>query len=65
MKNFLTIKKVREILNVSEVTVNRLMYKRKIPFFKIGGLIRFDEEDVNQYLQDNYWDWAKHPKIKI
>jgi excisionase family DNA binding protein len=65
MSRFLTVKEVAQIFNVSVSSVNRLMDKRKIPFFKIGGSIRFSDEDVNQYLQDNYWDWAKHPKIKI
>lgn len=65
MKRFLNIREVAQKFNVSVSSVTRLMDKRKIPFFRIGGTIRFLEEDVNQFLEDNYWDWVKHPKIEI
>lgn len=65
MKYFLTVSEVAKMFNVSKSTVGRLMDTRKIPFFKIGGVIRFSKEDVDQYLEDNKWDWAKHPKIKL
>lgn len=65
MNKFLTVKEVAELFNVSVGTVNRLMNSRKIAFFHIGGLIRFSEEDVKQFLEDNFWDWSKQPKIKL
>jgi excisionase family DNA binding protein len=65
MTKFLTLKEVAKIFNVSEIMVRRLMYRRKIPFFKIRRLIRFSEEDINQFLENNYWDWEKHHKIEL
>ncbi len=40
-----------EILNISKVTVYRLIESRKIPFYKIKGSIRFSENDVLSYLE--------------
>ena len=65
MSKFLTIKEVAEKFNVSKGTISRLMDRRKIPFFKIGGSIRFSKEDVNQFLEDNKKDWNKYPNLDI
>lgn len=42
-----------KFLNVSKVTVYRLIETRKIPFYKIKGSIRFAEPDVLKYLEQN------------
>lgn len=65
MSEFLTTKEVAKLFNVSISTINRMMDNRKIPFFKIGGSIRFSKEDIKQYLEDNYFDWGKQPKIYL
>ena len=49
----LTVREVATLLNISEPGVRRLMDKRLVPFFKIGGCIRFEKSDVLSYLQDN------------
>lgn len=41
------------ILNISKATVYRLIEKRSLPFFKVGGSIRFDTKDINAYLGKN------------
>ena len=65
MNKFLTISEVAELFNVSKATVTRLMDKRKLSFYKIGGVIRFSQEDIDHYLEDNKWEWSKHPRITI
>ena len=42
-----------DLLHVSRSTVYRLIETRKIPFYKVGGSIRFDEQDVLNYLEEN------------
>jgi len=46
----LTIPEVAHFLKISVPSVRRLQQQRKIPFFKIGGRIRFARSDVAAYL---------------
>ncbi|MCP3475064.1 helix-turn-helix domain-containing protein [Bradyrhizobium sp. CCGUVB1N3] len=47
----LTIPEVGTILKISVPTVRRLQQQRKIPFFKVGGCVRFIRSDIDAYLQ--------------
>lgn len=49
--NLITPKELTSILNISMATVYRLVDGRKIPFFKVGGRLRFSKEDIDQYLK--------------
>ena len=42
-----------KIFNVSKTTAYRIVYSRKIPFYKINGCIRFTEKDILKYLENN------------
>ena len=35
---------------MSEKTVRRLVAQRRIPFHKIGALVRFDEADLREWV---------------
>jgi excisionase family DNA binding protein len=37
-------------LGVTERFVRRLVHERRIPFYKVGALLRFDVADVEQWL---------------
>lgn len=37
-------------LGVAERFVRRLVHERRIPFYKVGSLVRFDVVDVEQWL---------------
>lgn len=56
MKNLLKFNQVVEYLNVSEITVRRLIDRGHIPFYKVGKLLRFREEDIEKYLLNNRFD---------
>lgn len=56
MKNLLKLNDVVQYLNVSEITIRRLIDRGKIPFHKIGKGLRFREEDIEKYLDDNRFD---------
>ena len=49
----LTPDQLADFLNISKTTIYRLIDSRKIPFYKIGGSIRFDKKDITSYLQEN------------
>jgi excisionase family DNA binding protein len=40
-------------LNTSERHVRELWSKRRISAVRVGGLIRFTKEDLDQFIQDN------------
>jgi len=42
-----------KILNISKPSIYRLIEGRTIPFYKIGGSLRFSEKDVIKYLEKN------------
>jgi len=48
----LSIKDLGKIFNISQATAYRIVDGRKIPFYKIGGVIRFSEQDILKYLED-------------
>ena len=47
----LTIAEVAKLLNVSVTSVRRLQDSRHLPFYKIGGSIRFSKNDILAYLE--------------
>lgn len=46
------IKKAAEILSVSEGTLRDWVYKRQIPFKKVGNLVRFDPSEVHRWIEE-------------
>lgn len=55
----LSINDLKEIFNISKTTAYRIVESRKIPFYKISGVIRFSEEDIINYLKENKIDKMK------
>jgi excisionase family DNA binding protein len=47
----LTIAEVAKLLKISVPSVRRLQQQRHVPFFKVGGRIRFERSDIVAYLQ--------------
>lgn len=45
-----TIAEAAEFLTISVSGVRRLQQARRIPFFKVGGSLRFAKEDLASYL---------------
>ncbi len=48
--DLLTIPEVSQFLTISVSGVRRLQQRRHIPFFKVGGSIRFAKRDLVSYL---------------
>jgi excisionase family DNA binding protein len=47
----LTIPEVARLLKISVPSVRRLQQLRIVPFFKVGGRIRFERSDIVAYLR--------------
>lgn len=51
MKQLLTAEDVAKILQVNTQTVYQLKARHQIPFVKIGGAVRFDEEQIQEWIE--------------
>lgn len=52
-KPFLTPGDLATVLSISRPTIYRLIEQRVIPFYKIGGSLRFKKEDVKAFLDES------------
>ena len=50
--NLLTPKDLAELLKISPSSVYRLVDKRAIPFYKIGGVLRFNLSEILEFVSD-------------
>lgn len=50
-KTYLTFQDVCELLNISSHHLRSLIFKKKIPYTKIGRLVRFERNDLTTWLQ--------------
>ena len=48
---FLTIDDLSHLFSISKTSVYRLISQRKLPFYKIGGLVRFKKNEVLEYVE--------------
>ncbi|QQR81591.1 MAG: helix-turn-helix domain-containing protein [Deltaproteobacteria bacterium] len=51
------VKKAAEKLSVSELTLRDWVYKRQIPFKKVGNLIRFDPSEIHCWIEGRSSKW--------
>jgi excisionase family DNA binding protein len=52
-QKLLTTDELAALLRMSKTSIYRFIEKRKIPFYKIGWKILFDQKDVNAYIAKN------------
>lgn len=51
MGKLLTIKQLAELLQVAEVTIYGWKKNKNIPYLQVGNTIRFDEEQVLEWMK--------------
>jgi excisionase family DNA binding protein len=51
-RNLLTPDEVAELLRVSKTSVYRLVERRAIRFYRVCGLLRFERDDVHEFIGD-------------
>lgn len=49
----LTIHEIAEILNVSYSWTRAAVFKNKIPYVKVGRLVRFCKKDIEAWIKSN------------
>lgn len=49
----LTVEETAQILNIPVLTVYKLARQKKIPSFKVGGLVRFSSDAINELIKGN------------
>jgi len=52
LKSFLNVEEVAVLLNVAEKTVRKYVYERTIPYYKIGGHVRFNEQKLLDWIAE-------------
>jgi excisionase family DNA binding protein len=48
-KEFLTADELAELFDVKKQTVWRWVRQGKVPYFKVGGSLRFNTEDIRRH----------------
>ncbi|MGP8206196.1 MAG: helix-turn-helix domain-containing protein [Acidimicrobiales bacterium] len=56
LPNLLTIDQLAVHLGVTPRHVRRLISERRLPFLKVGRLVRFDPKDIAQWLDGSRLD---------
>ncbi|MCL4322566.1 MAG: helix-turn-helix domain-containing protein [Deltaproteobacteria bacterium] len=56
IEKLLKIKDVAELINLNENTIYQLIYRRKIPFVKLGRSVRFKESQILAWINKNSCD---------
>jgi excisionase family DNA binding protein len=51
--HLLTIDQLAEHLGITTRHVRRLIAERRIPYVKVGGLVRFDSEEIRSWIDAN------------
>lgn len=55
-KRFIGIKELAEYLDVKVATLYSWTFQKKIPYYKIGRLVKFDLQEIDK--------WMKERKVK-
>ena len=56
MNNLYSKYDLSDMLKLSVATIDNKMKDGSIKFYKIGKSVRFDDEQINEFLKDNYKD---------
>jgi len=59
LPQLLTIEQLAERLGVSIRHIRRLVAERRVPYLKVGWLVRFDPAEITAWLDD-----ARHPHVR-
>ena len=50
-KGLLKIDEVAQILNVKTSWIRSAVFKKEIPYIKVGNLLRFKKEELNEWMR--------------
>jgi len=58
-RRFIGIQDLSQYLDVSVKTIRHWLLMRKIPYFKMGRLVRFDLQEIEKWAQERMTDTIK------
>ena len=50
-KELINIKELANYLDVSVPFIRKLIYSKRIPYYKIGNRIKFDKTEINKWVE--------------
>lgn len=53
MKKLLSINEAAEMLNIKVTTLYKWRHEKKIPFVKMGNKLRFQEDQLIKFIEEN------------
>lgn len=53
LKKLLDIKEVSELIGISPSTIYKMTHKKRIPFVKVGRLVKFEPAKIIEWLERN------------
>ncbi len=62
---YLNVKELAEKLSVSTSWVRIHVFRKTIPFIKLGGLIRFDPDDIQKFVNGSKSEQVERRKYKV
>jgi excisionase family DNA binding protein len=51
MERLLNIKELSQLLSVKEGTIYTWVHQELIPYYKLNGLVRFRESEINEWIK--------------
>lgn len=65
MEKLLTIKETAKLLHLAEITLYKMVYRREIPYIKLGRNIRFVESKITAWINKNSCDTIQGRKQAV
>lgn len=53
IKEYLNIKELSEYLGIKKSSLYDKVHRKEIPFYKIGRLVRFKKEEIDEWMSKN------------
>jgi len=53
MKRLLDVNEAAEYLGISAKTLYNWVSQRKVPFFKVGNMVRFDLQELDRFIKEH------------
>lgn len=60
MKKFISIDELADKLGISKGTIYQWTAMKVVPFYKIGRLVRFNEEEIEKWLSERKQQVSKY-----
>ena len=59
------IKEVAGMLSMNQTSIYKLVYRKAIPYIKIGGALRFDRDKIIAWINQNSYDMINQKSKRL